>query len=111
MAHLVEALPYKPEGRGFDSRHWPRYSPEVDSASNRNENQECFLGSKGGWCVGLATLPLSRADCLEICEPQPSGTLRACPGLYRDCFTMQYGVRRCTDRGCTNFGWRMHFAR
>jgi hypothetical protein len=24
MAHLVEALPYKPEGRGFDSRwsHW-----------------------------------------------------------------------------------------
>jgi hypothetical protein len=25
--------------------------------------------------------------CLEICEPQPPGTLRACPGLYRDCFT------------------------
>jgi hypothetical protein len=30
----------------------------VDSASNRNEYQEYFLGSKGGWCVGLTALPL-----------------------------------------------------
>jgi hypothetical protein len=37
--------------------------------------------------LGLTTLPLSCADCLEIWEPQPPGTLRACPGLYRDCFT------------------------
>jgi len=52
VAQLVEALRYKPEGRGFDSRwcHWifslPRYGPGVDSASNRNEYQECFLGVK-----------------------------------------------------------------
>jgi hypothetical protein len=26
-------------------------------------------------------------DCLEIWEPQPSGALRVCPGLYRVCFT------------------------
>jgi len=49
MAQLVEALLYKPEGRGFDSRwcHWnfsltlpfrPHYGPRVDSASNRNRN-------------------------------------------------------------------------
>ena len=54
VAHLVGALHYKPEGRGFDSRccHWhfsltsfrPHYGPEVDSASNRNEYQEYFLG-------------------------------------------------------------------
>ena len=36
---------------------------------------------KGGRCVGLTTLPLSCADCLEIWEPQPTGTLWACPGL------------------------------
>jgi len=36
---------------------------------------------KGGRCVGLTTLPLSCADFLEIWEPQPPGTLRACPGL------------------------------
>jgi len=38
-------------------------------------------GVKGGRCVGLTTLPPSCADCVEIWEPQPSGTLRACPGL------------------------------
>ena len=40
-----------------------------------------FPGGKGGRCVGLTTLPPSCADCLEIWEPQPPGTLRACPGL------------------------------
>jgi len=39
-----------------------------------------FLG-KGRRCVGLITLPHSCADCLEIWEPQPPGSLRACPGL------------------------------
>ena len=54
---LQVALCYKPEGRGFDSRwcHWnfsltksfrPHYGPVVDSASNRNEYQEYFLGVK-----------------------------------------------------------------
>jgi hypothetical protein len=38
-------------------------------------------GGKGGRYVGLTTLPPSCADCLEIWEPQPPGTLRACPGL------------------------------
>jgi hypothetical protein len=126
VAQLVEALRYKPEGRGLDSRwcHWifsltqsfrPHYGPGVDSASNRNEYQEflisnfrrvlyvvcfllgnsprnypeeniqqrvpgMFLGGKGGRCVRLTNLPPS-ADCLEIWEQQPPGTLRACPGL------------------------------
>ena len=26
-------------------------------------------------------------DCLEIWTPQAPGTLRVCPGLYKDCFT------------------------
>jgi len=37
--------------------------------------------------VGLTTFPLSCADCLESWVPQPPGTLRVCPGLYRYCFT------------------------
>jgi hypothetical protein len=41
-------------------------------------------GGKGGRCMGLTTIPPSCAECLEIWEPQPPGTLRACPGLYRD---------------------------
>jgi len=42
----------------------------------------------GGRCVGLTTLPLSCTDCLDIWEPQPPGTLWACPGLQWDCFTV-----------------------
>ena len=98
VTQLVEALRYKPEGRGFDSRwcHWnfsltssfrPRYGPGINSVSNRNEYQEYFLEGKGGRCVGLTTLPPLCADCLEIWDPQTPGTLRACPGLLWDCFT------------------------
>jgi hypothetical protein len=36
---------------------------------------------KGGRCKGLTTLLPSCADCLEIWEPKPPGTLRACRGL------------------------------
>ena len=53
----VKVLCYKSEGRWFDSRwyHWnssltlsfrSHYGPGVDSASNRNEYQEYFLGVK-----------------------------------------------------------------
>jgi hypothetical protein len=80
----------QPEGRGFDSRwcHWkfsltwsigPHYCPGADSASKRNEYTEYFLGSKGGRCVGLTTLPPPCADCLTIWEPQPPGNLRNFP--------------------------------
>ena len=92
VVQLVEALRYKPESRGFDScwclwnfsltlSFQPHYGPGVDSASNRNEYQEYFLGDKGSRCVQLTTLPPSCANCLEIWEPHPPGTLRACPGL------------------------------
>jgi hypothetical protein len=56
VVQLVEALRYKLEGRGFDPRccHWNfsfkffrlHYGPGVDSAFNRNEYQEYFLGVK-----------------------------------------------------------------
>jgi hypothetical protein len=45
--------------------------------------------SWGGKCdrwVRMTTLPTLCVDCLEILEPQPSGTLSAYPSLYRDCF-------------------------
>jgi hypothetical protein len=99
MAQLVEAPRYRLEGRGFDSRYWhckfsfiflvigifqsflSHYGPGVDSASNRNEYHEYFLGGKGGRCVGLKTLPPLCADSFEIWETQPPVALRACTGL------------------------------
>jgi len=92
---MVEALRYKAEGRGFDSR-WgqlnfsltssfpPHYGTGVDTSSNRNKYQEYFLGSKGGRCVGLTTVPQSCASVWKFWERQHPGTLRACPGLYRE---------------------------
>jgi hypothetical protein len=37
--------------------------------------------SKSGRCVRPTSLPPPCADSFEIWEPQPPGTLRACPGL------------------------------
>jgi hypothetical protein len=47
-------------------------------APNRNRVPVIFYRGKGGQCVGLTTLPPSCADCIEIWELYPSGTLRAC---------------------------------
>ena len=94
-AQLVEALRYKSEGRGFDSTwcHWnfslnesfrPHYGPEVDSASNRNEYQEYFLGVKAagawGWQPYHLHMPIVlKSGSLNILEP--SGSLQACNGI------------------------------
>jgi len=40
-----------------------------------------FLWGKGGRCIGLTSLPPACAECLEIWEPHPPATPRACPGL------------------------------
>jgi hypothetical protein len=44
----------------------PHYGPGVDSASNRNEYQEYFLGGKGGRYVGQTAVPTSCPGCHEI---------------------------------------------
>ena len=59
----------------------PHYGPGVDSASNRNEYQEYFLGVKGGRYVGQTAVPPSCPDCHEIREPQPSAIPRTCPEI------------------------------
>jgi hypothetical protein len=47
-------------------------------------------GGKGGRCVRLTTSPPLRAECHEIWEPTPPGTLWATPGLLRDSFTLPF---------------------
>ena len=57
--------------------------PGVDSASNRNEYHEHFLGGKGGRCVRLTTLPPSCAVVVKsgnLNFLEPSGPLQACKG-------------------------------
>ena len=42
---MVKVLCYRSEGRWLDPS-WCHYGPGVDSASNRNEYQDYFLGVK-----------------------------------------------------------------
>jgi len=93
VTQLLEALCYKPEGRGFDSRwcHWHNPSGrtialELTQPLTELSTRTISWGGKCGQCVGLITLTPSCAGCREIWEPQPPGTLWAWRGLYRDCF-------------------------
>jgi hypothetical protein len=86
----------------------PHCAPGIDSASNRNECQKYFLGVKGGRLVGLTTLPHSCADCLEIWESQPPGTLRACPGLYKYCFILTFSVNESQRECCRYIAYTRH---
>jgi len=65
----------------------PHYGPGVDSASNRHEYQEYFLG-KISWWAGMTNVTPSCINCLEIWKPQRLWNLRACWGLCRDCCTL-----------------------
>jgi len=90
VAQLFEALRYNSEGHGFDSRwchwnysltysFWSHYGHEVDSASNRNEYQEYFLGGKGGRYLGLTTYHLHEPTglkCGSLNILKPSGPVQ-----------------------------------
>ena len=59
-----------------------------------------FPGGKSGRCVGLTTLLPSCADCLEIWEPQPPGTLGDCLRWYRNWLTFKFTVFSRRVHGC-----------
>jgi len=55
-----------------------------------HSTRKFYLGGKGGRCIGPTTLPPSCADCLKLWRPEPSGNVRACPGLSWDCFVLAF---------------------
>jgi hypothetical protein len=88
---VVEALRYKPEGRGIDSQMvsleffignpFGRTMALGSIQPLREMSTKNIFWGKGGRCVGLTNLPPSYADSLKIWEPQHSGTLRDCQTL------------------------------
>jgi hypothetical protein len=118
VAQLVEALRYKPKGRGLDSRwcHWNWHNPSgrtmaLGSTQSLTEMSTRKISwgrvkCKGGRCVMLTTLPSLCADYLEIWEPP--GSLRASLGLYRDSFTFTVQFKRAgfdTECMLDMLGW------
>jgi hypothetical protein len=74
VAQLAETLRYKLEGRGCDSRwcNWNSRNPSGRTMAlgftqplTEMTTKNISWGDKGSRCVGLRTLPLSYADCLE----------------------------------------------
>jgi len=81
---VVKVLCYKSEGRWFNSRwcHWnfslalsfrSHYGPGVESASNRNEYQEYFLGGKKRPVRKADNLTTILGRCRVVCW-NPLGT-------------------------------------
>jgi len=75
VEQLVEALRYKPEGRGFDFR--------FSLTQPLNRRRWPVRGDDKFYHLHVPIVIKSWA-------PQPPGTLRARPGLYRDCFTFTF---------------------
>jgi hypothetical protein len=79
---VVGSIPAGVNGFFIDIKSFrSRYGPGVDSAANRNEHQEYFLGDKGGRCVRLTTLPpscavVTKSGNLKFLEP--CGPVQAC---------------------------------
>jgi len=80
-SELDEALCYKPKGRGFDSRWCHGNFLLTQTPTETSTRNIYWRGGKGSRYVGLTNLPPSCADCLEIWEPKPPGTLRVRPSL------------------------------
>ena len=115
---MVEALRYKPEGRGFyphgvfDIFRSPnssaRNGPGVDSASNINEYQGSSLGGKGDRCVGLTTLPPICADCLKIVGAPTSWISH---DLSKPVQGQQHFLKRTQEKTCFHDDGTMVFDR
>jgi len=77
--------------------------PGVDSASNRNEYREHFLGVKSGRCVRLTTLPPSWAIVTlsgNLNFLEPSGHLGPVMGLiyhWNEKYKVEKCVRTCME--------------
>jgi hypothetical protein len=73
-------------------KRWRRWLRQCGAtAFHKTECQEYLLGDQDGRCIRLTILPSPCADCLEMLELRPSGTPRACPGLYKEGLTVMTG--------------------
>ena len=79
---LVEEIRYKPEGRGLDSRLG--HNPSDRTVALTSTKPLTKMSTRNiSWEVKAART----CRFLESLKPQLFGNFKACPGLYRNCFT------------------------
>jgi len=68
LALLFEALPYNPQGHGFDSLYgqWEFRQLNPSGSTMALGPTQPLMGGKGSECRGLTTLQPSSAHCLEL---------------------------------------------
>jgi len=81
--HLLILSPAAALWTWFRLSLWQKWVPGIFSRG----------GGKGGRCLGLTNLPPSCAECLEICEPKPPGTLASDRNEYQEYFLEGKGGR------------------
>jgi len=105
VAQLVEALRYKPEGRGFDSRfHWRNSSGRTMALGL---TQPLIEMSTRNVSLGMTTLPFPCAESLDIWVPQPPGTPRPVMGLLYLTISNS-GIFWCPEMVCSNMSLKTH---
>jgi len=104
VVQLVEELPYKPEGRGFNSRrsHCLSISGRTNAMESTHPLTEVSTrsiswGGKGGWRVELIKLTHVCSDYQKnFWELQTPGEMMVCPGLewnnFNFAFLSSHGV-------------------
>ena len=92
---------YKPDGHGFDYR-WCHWNFSLTLFLRSPSVTGIFPGGKGRSVRGAdnSTAFMCRLYvCMEIWEPQPPGTVRACPGFYTSrCTRKRFMILFFTDR-------------
>jgi hypothetical protein len=85
---MVFSLRQIPVENMFNFVHNYKSTPVTKMIDYEKKKFSSYIGVNVIKCLGasVSTLLRSCADFLVIWEPQPSGTLGACPGLYRNSF-------------------------
>jgi hypothetical protein len=101
VARFVKAMRYKTGRSQVDIFHW--YHPSGRTLRQESTQPPTEMSTRNiFWGVnpaGAYSVAFSSVDSLGIWVPQTPGTLSACQGTYRNCFSLSKN-RKCSHNEC-----------